>query len=62
MQTPQVWNGNLQVWIFSTTFHNLHTHIISIYKKNNELNIIGINTSHSLRIFFGILLDYNKYK
>ena len=33
MQTPQVWNGNLQVWIFSTTFHNLHTHIISIYKK-----------------------------
>jgi tonB-linked outer membrane protein, susC/ragA family len=62
MQTPQVWNGNLQVWIFSTTFHNLHTHIISIYKKSNKLNIIGINTSHSLHIFFGILLAYNKYK
>lgn len=62
MQTPQVWNGNLQVWIFSTTFHNLHTHIISIYKKSNKLNIIGINTSHSLHIFFGIQLAYNKYK
>ena len=62
MQTPQVWNGNLQVWIFSTIFHNLHTHIISIYKKSNKLNIIGINTSHSLHIFFGILLAYNKYK
>jgi len=62
MQTPQVWNGNLQVWIFSTTFHNLHTHIISIYKKSNKLNIIGINTSHSLPTVSGILLAYNKYK
>ena len=62
MQTPQVWNDNLQVWIFSTTFHNLHTHIISIYKKSNKLNIIGINTSHSLHIFCGILLAHNKYK
>ena len=31
------------LWIFSTTFHTMHTHIISIYKKNKHLNIKYIN-------------------